>query len=342
MENCGYHGKTLCSYELKDEHGFYEENLVLEWKEAASKRQLTCVECGAPVYLAAGVIKEPYFSHYDRKECAYFSNQESEELLQGKRLLYHLLKRSFLASEVRARYLLGNGLYSGLYCENTGELPMAMDIRLQNSSLEQFRIRNDYYISNQIRPIYILGIRMLKDHKQNDWFGHLIQSTMGYLIYMNSMREEVTLRKTFRYHLGFEKQYEILEKTYSMKELKINPDGTLDCDFYKECNCIEIEIQEKIRRYQEKKDMLKLLEEERALLQEKENQRYERYRREIRIEELKKAIEEKKQGLHLPLLEKCKQMVEDGQETLVSQKYYEVVLMIKELEEQKKENIYGN
>ena len=71
MENCYYKGKTICTFDLKEENGLYYEELVIQWKEAAASRQLTCVECGAPVYLAAGPIKEPYFAHYDLEECDY-------------------------------------------------------------------------------------------------------------------------------------------------------------------------------------------------------------------------------------------------------------------------------
>jgi hypothetical protein len=47
MENCLYGKKTICTFDLKDESGLYYENKVLDWKQAAANRLLTCVECGA-------------------------------------------------------------------------------------------------------------------------------------------------------------------------------------------------------------------------------------------------------------------------------------------------------
>ena len=137
MENSIYGGRIICTYDLKDENGIYYEDMVLEWKEAAAGRHLRCVECQAPVYLAAGSIKEPYFAHYDIAECEYGSGQESEELKIGKRLLYQLLKRSFPDNNIQARYRLENGMYSTLFCSD-GDQAIAIDYRLVNNSLQQF------------------------------------------------------------------------------------------------------------------------------------------------------------------------------------------------------------
>lgn len=104
-------GKTICTLELKDENGLYYEELVFEWKQAAAERRLTCLECGAFVYLAAGPIKEPYFAHYDVETCDYSNGKESEELKKGKRLLYQMCRRSFPDSDIHARYRLENGMY---------------------------------------------------------------------------------------------------------------------------------------------------------------------------------------------------------------------------------------
>jgi hypothetical protein len=54
MENCCYHGKILCTYELKDDYGYYYEDKVIDWKEAAAERRLTCVECGRSGLFGSG------------------------------------------------------------------------------------------------------------------------------------------------------------------------------------------------------------------------------------------------------------------------------------------------
>ncbi len=91
MESCIHKSEEICTYELKDRAGIYRVEQVEELKLAAARGELICKDCGAKVYLAAGLIKEPYFSHYDLSVCEYFANRESEEEIQrvynGKRKL---------------------------------------------------------------------------------------------------------------------------------------------------------------------------------------------------------------------------------------------------------------
>ncbi|MBB2182540.1 hypothetical protein H0486_06600 [Lachnospiraceae bacterium MD1] len=356
MENCVYQGDVICTFDLKDENGIYYEDMVLDWKQAASNRLLTCMECGANVYLAAGPIKEPYFSHYDVMECNYGSGHETEEHKKGKRLLYHMLKRSFPDAQVWARFRMDNGMYSTLYCEASGGIKLAVDYRLQNNSLDKFQMRESFYQSKQIVPIYVLGIRMEKDIAQIDWYQHLLQSAMGYLVFLDVEKEQLTLKKSFGYRLGNERKFKYCEKTYPLRELTVSKDGQMVCDFSEECMKVEAWIRNEKQQYTQRKERLRLLQEEKQRLEAAEQQRLEEYRRRrleeenqdkystkdgrnddqngVRIEEsyvvqaFKPDNKEERDyieslGLNYSIYQKCKQMIKEGNAHLVAKKYYD-------------------
>ncbi len=351
MENSLYRGTMICTYDLKDENGIYYEDMVLEWKEAAAERGLRCVDCGAPVYLAAGPIKEPYFAHYDIQECEYGIGQESEELKKGKRLLYQLLKRSFPDRDIQARFRLENGMYSTLFCKHEDQ-PIALDYRLVNNSLQKFRLRDDYYQSHRIKVIYILGKRQEKDTKQLDWYQNLIQNAMGYLAFLDTKKEQLTLKRSFGYRLGKERHFKYCIKAYPIRELIMESSGRMLCDFEAMCREMEQQIEEEKSRYGRTQDRLRQLREEKLRLEREEQIRMEAYRRQQEGNQADKsnrpeqedaqpypAVEESPMslrrrsddevlalGLNIALYHKCVTMIEQGDGHLVAKKYYDLII----------------
>jgi competence CoiA-like predicted nuclease len=338
-------GKSICTYDLKDDNGLYYEEMVLEWKEAAAQRRLNCIDCGSPVYLAAGPIKEPYFAHYDMQECDYGKGHESEELKKGKRLLYQLLKRSYPEGFIKSRYRMDNGMFSTLYCRNSDGVTMVIDFRLQNNSLQNFRLRDTFYQSNQIKPIYVMGIRQEKDTKQIDWYQSLIQSSMGYLAFLDATKECITLKKSFGYRLGKERKFKYLIKTYPMKALLLGKDGRMNCDFDLNCTRIEHQIEEEKKSHRSKQEQLKQLRELREHMEAEEARHMEDYRQsqqrktdentlEVMTDEfaLNRSVSNSKNNCNMEadlnpiILEKCRRMIEEGNSHLVSKKYYDVIM----------------
>lgn len=350
MENSLYRGKMICTYDLKDNNGIYFEDMVLEWKEAAADRCLRCVDCGAPVYLAAGPIKEPYFAHYDVEECNYGSGQESEELKKGKRLLYHLLKRSFPDGNIQARHRLENGIYSTLFCDYDGQ-SIAIDYRLVNNSLQKFRLRDDYYQAHRIKVLYILGKRQKKDTKQLDWYQSLIQNALGYLAFLDTEKEQLILKRSFGYRLGGERHFKYCIKAYPVKELSLDLAGKMLCDFDTLCSEAEQQIEAEKLSYERTQENLRRLREEKLRLEQEEFIRMEAYRRrqeslttehknvqgneealDIRqVKTLLDVIERSDEeilalGLNITLYHKCVTMIRQGEGDLVSKKYYDLIM----------------
>lgn len=239
MESCIHKGEEICAFELKDSSGIYHVERVEELKLAAAKGELICQECGARVYLAAGLIKEPYFAHYDLSVCEYSANRESEEALKGKRLLYHLLRTSFPEEELYTRYKLKNGLYCSFYIPFREGKPMAVEYRLYNTGIDEFYIRDQYYREEGITPVYILGYRVDKNDKQLSWYQNLIQKSMGYCAFLDSLQEKLYLKKSFYNRFERKGKVVLLRKEYPVKELIVDRQGNFSAAFMEECREFE-------------------------------------------------------------------------------------------------------
>lgn len=353
MENCLSDGKELCVYELKNHQGLYDNDLVISWKELAHERKLICPECGAKVRLAAGQIVEPYFAHYDKKECSYGNVIESEESRKAKRLLYMLLKESFPEAKIHARYKLLNGLYASVYAALPNASDIAIEFRRQNLSVEQFRIREAYYKEHNIRSIFVLPIDLDKDKRQLSWYQELIHKSMNFAVFLNVFKETLLLKKSFEYVINGSRSIEIFSKEYKIQDLTLNMDGTFRCDFDKQCDSFQYNLEERIEnqerelreekiRRQEEQMRLKIAKEsqQKALREsvEREAIRYAKYREQIHQKELlnnslkmKQQLKEKQLNQELPdwvrmdVLESAVNYMREGKAYLVSEKYRQLI-----------------
>ena len=354
MENCLFDGKELCVFELKDNLGYYDNDLVISWKELAHDKKLLCPECGAKVRLAAGQIVEPYFAHYDKKECSYGNTIESEESRKAKRLLYLLLKESFPNHEIHARYKLLNGLYSTLYVIQPNGRDIAFEYRRQTLSVEQYKIRESYYKEQNIISIFVLANELDKDEKQLSWYQDLIHKSMNYALFLNVFKETLLFKKSFEYAINGSRRIEIFSKEYKIQELKMDQEGNFNCDFEEECNEFQKKLEDRIKKLERElrearerqlKEQRELREarirQERELREAKEREaiRYQKYRESIRLKELEKqgselqqramSLESKKQlpdWVRPDILKTAIQYMNNGEGHLVSDKYRQLII----------------
>jgi hypothetical protein len=205
--------------------------------------------------------------------CNYGSGTESEESKKGKRLLYHLLRKSFPESDVQAYYRLANGMYATLLCTD-GERRIAVDYRLQNTSLDKYRERDNYYQEKGIPVIYILGKRLDKHTKQPDWYQILIQKSMGYLAFLDVEKETLNFKKSIGYRLGKERRFQGVDRTYPVRETEIDWNGMPKGSFDVECIKLGQTIEEEKASYHKTQDQLKSLQMEREHLEETEQREW--------------------------------------------------------------------
>ena len=328
MENCHFHGKEICSYELKDKHGIYHQDQVIELKKAAAKGELRCVDCGQRVYLAAGLIKEPYFSHYDLENCSYGATAESEESKKGKRLLYHLLTSSFKNHNISVRHRMEEGFYSSFYVPMDTGMDLAIEYRLTQLPMKLLEQRMEYYQEHKVKPIMILGIRQDKGMNQLNWYQEYVQKELGYCIFLNSQEETITVKRSFLCSVGRYRQSQVFDHTYPIKELAFQQNGTFTFDFLSKCEQKEKQImtslEEKLRLEKEVQERQFAYYQNQKLLQEQRE--YERFHRILQSIDFTQVVIP--QGIRRDILLSCVDMIKNGDIDMVSEKYLTYIMSV--------------
>lgn len=343
MDICLSNGMEICTYDLKDEAGIYYQGIVMEWKRNAAKRKLICVDCGSPVYLAAGLKKEPYFAHYDIVSCAYGKRMESQELMRGKRLLYHMLKRSFPSKEIHIRHRLTNGLYTTCYVKNEEGYDLAIDYRLQMLPIKELDLRVQYFDEQEIIPVFLLGIRQDKQKGQLSWYQTYIQNLNGCCVFLDTEEETVIMKHHITYVEKGKRKSTVFQKSYNIHEITLSEDGTFYCDFYEACENKKLELEKKEekeqKRLKEIRDKERRYHEEQVkqeriheVSQEIEKQRYEQKLQEYqewckqdRLLKIDFQTIELPEGLRRDVLLNCIELVKNGQEDMISKRYLDYI-----------------
>lgn len=117
------------------------------------KRQYRCPGCNKNVFLKKGQIRMPHFSHRTTDECQTFSEGETEEHLEGKRLLFDFLRMLHMDVEMEA------------YLPNLQQRPdllipskkIAIEFQCSYLPIERMIERSNGYTQNGYRVIWILG-----------------------------------------------------------------------------------------------------------------------------------------------------------------------------------------
>ncbi len=344
MEICHYHhiqnnSMEICTYDLKDEAGIYDQELVMEWKRRAAKRKLFCADCGSPVYLAAGLKREPYFAHYDMVSCTYGKRMESQELMRGKRLLYHMLKRSFPAKEVKVRYRLFNGLYAACYVKNEEGYDLAIDYRLHTLPIKELDLRVQYFDEQGIIPVFLLGIKQDKQKGQLSWYQTYLQNISGCCVFFDTEEETFTMKHHFTYLEKGKRKSKVYQKSYHIHDVALSEEGRFLCDFHEKCENMKIElkqkeeterkrrreISEKEKSYHEeqiRKDRILAAAQEQKLRQyEKKLQEYQEWCRQDRLMKIDFNTIVLPEGIRKDILLNCIELIQNGKEEMVSKKY---------------------
>lgn len=63
MENCLNNGQRFCSFDVLNEFNVKLHMVIDVWRRAGDNNELICEECGRPVLLRAGDIRQPHFAH---------------------------------------------------------------------------------------------------------------------------------------------------------------------------------------------------------------------------------------------------------------------------------------
>lgn len=148
-----------------------------EWRQ---KQSFYCPQCKSPVQLKVGDIVVPHFAHQRNTTCIdSFSEGESQQHLNGKRLLYQLLKER--GQEVELEPLLNKISQRPDLLVKVGKKKFPIEFQCSTIPISDLEERTGGYRRAGMEPIWILhtpakfantpeGVGIFQFSKFQEWF----------------------------------------------------------------------------------------------------------------------------------------------------------------------------
>lgn len=125
------------------------------------KESLVCTECGTAVILVAGPRRIHHFKHRSHVPCAYDSEPESAEHIQGKLFIYDWLTNRFPEAVIELEYKIKE---TGQRADVMAFFPsgerIAFEMQCTAITGEAWQARSDRYDQAGIENVWILSKRM--------------------------------------------------------------------------------------------------------------------------------------------------------------------------------------
>lgn len=277
MEICEYKGEMLCAYDVTNSNYALNYELVKLLRIAGKLGELRCPDCGREVVLNIKDprVKIPHFSHKNSEEkCEYVNDgfKETEQHRKGKMILYSYLKEMYPTGKIYINHRFSNKRRSDIYCEFEDGNKLAIEYQRTALDILEWQDRQMEYDNQGIRVLWLLsGKKEILNNKEKQievpFFQQIMLNELEKVaIYIDVDEDEFILAKNMYYVDKFDSKNtfdELFVEPYKLKNVTINTEGKIVCDFIEKYN------RENIRfiRYHER--MCELEETERKLKLEK-------------------------------------------------------------------------
>lgn len=197
-----YQGKVWYAYDLKDYEGYYDEELRLFMKKESQSLCFTCPDCHEKMMLCAGNIMEPYFRHYSDVECTRKSIKGKGKTLEARRMLYHVLRKSFPNSEITTNSKLifeGNKSIdlSADFLVELGEQQLVASYLSYEMKLDDWEKQHLIYQSAGVEDIWFLNASHFYTVEPNA-FEYMISKYYDKMFYIDYHFVEIQVRENRR------------------------------------------------------------------------------------------------------------------------------------------------
>ncbi|HEX3076933.1 MAG TPA: competence protein CoiA family protein [Lachnospiraceae bacterium] len=223
-----YKGKLWCAYELKDLQGNYKEDYRLEMRKESQRNMFRCPDCGEPLILCAGPIMEPFFKHYDNAECSTRTVTSSGRNMIARRILYHLIQRSFPEFNIEYSKNFLPKVTADFYIEDENQ-SLAVIYLSHEMKLDDWEKQHRFYKEHGITDVYFLNYKRYL-HEVGTTFEYLISKADPVIKLLNY--DDNCLIMKVKPRSGDTSR--MISKTYSMAEVRINLSGNVVIEGFNE------------------------------------------------------------------------------------------------------------
>ena len=235
MQKCRLNGEPVYAFKVLDDKGIYDYEYEKMLRRASREGNLKCEECGADIVFKFGEHNKPYFAHKIDSSgggCTY--SKESNEHIEGKNLIMNIMKFNYPEVYSEFRYRFKEGKYADLYFKfNSGE---ELVVEFQRSiGVLEWDEKKEFYKNKKINSLWILSGQAeeyinMSVLEYNLKFDRkiMLNENNGKLIILDVEKKLILVSTKIQF------RSELFSKVYNLNDIKILPDGRIDCDFDKE------------------------------------------------------------------------------------------------------------
>lgn len=265
MQKCIYKNKAIYAFDIFGENETIKNDLEKEIRKASANCELFCDECGKPVIFRYGKIREPHFSHkknIDSNSCSY--GFETEEHIEGKKLLYKYMKKLYPDAFVEIRHKFEKKRIADIYIKFINNKELVIEFHRNNLSVKYWDEKRDFYKSLNIKNIWFLNqkelnIDFINREKELNMHDRMALNDIGQLLILDVDNKQVIVCKKIEIFNDNKKVYDqIFSLKYRLDDIVISEEGLLICDFEEKFILEKSKIEEEIMHH-------KLLDEKRII-----------------------------------------------------------------------------
>lgn len=241
MENCLNNGQRLCSFDVLNEFNVKLHMVIDVWRRAGDNNELICEECGRPVLLRAGDIRQPHFAHKsgEREQCS-LNGRDSEEHVKAKRLLYQYFRRAYPNLKPETNYRHPGGRKSDILVSFPNCARLAVEFVQHGLSASDFREKRAFYQANNLPTLWFLSALAFENKpSKGTMVETLLNEGVRLAMFINVESESVKFMKAMEYldikthQVKYQNHF---SKYYLIDAMTLNPDGSIISPFTSDYN----------------------------------------------------------------------------------------------------------
>lgn len=296
MQKCRLDGEAVYAFKVIGENEIVDIEYEKKLRRASEKGKLKCEDCGADIVFRFGKVKIPHFAHKNDLlggGCSY--SKESEEHIQGTKLLLDLMLKAYPDVYGEMRYRFSNGKWADLYFKFNDGQELVIEFQRELNSVVYWEEKRSFYKSINMSDLWIAkGSReefenILREHEFIFQHRLFLNDNNNKLLALDVERKELLIAS--KMIVKDEETNEtimdrIFFKVYDVNGIRILPDGTVDCEYDREFKDVRDEF---VQAYLDEKKAEKEYQERlKKELEEREKKRREEQ------EQLKQLLKETK------------------------------------------------
>lgn len=262
MDKCWLNNKAVYAKDIYGKNKTVNHRYEKELRIASKSNLLKCDECGSIVIFKSGKVREPHFSHKSEEaggngSCSY----ESDEHLEGKRILREHILNSFSNAYCEMRYRFTNGRRTDLYFKFEDGVELVVEFQRDLGDMTKWEEKKKFYKEININNLWIVSGDIDELNKNEREYQYkfadrfMLNENNNKLIVLDTQKQKILIMSKIAIH-DFEGDGfiwdQLFKREYSLSQIKILPNGEIECDFNELYEKEEEALQKKFKEAYEK------------------------------------------------------------------------------------------